>query len=136
MHGRVLGEERAHRGFAWPEYLAHGTTLAFGTDTPTAPYVPPPNMYIAATRKSPSDVSIAPHRPDFALPLADSIGHATRDAAWASHMENERGRLRAGRANHHRRRDWLRRRTEQCGYCSVANENKPRARKCGMNSES
>ena len=94
----MLGDERAHRGFAWPEYLAHGTTLAFGTDTPTAPYEPLPNMYIAATRKSPSDASIAPHRPDFALTLADSIGHATRDAAWASHMENERGMLRAGLA--------------------------------------
>ncbi len=94
----VLGDERAHRGFAWPEYLAHGTTLAFGTDTPTAPYEPLPNMYIAATRKSPGDASIAPLRPDFALPLADSIGHATRDAAWASHMENQRGMLRAGLA--------------------------------------
>ena len=94
----MLGHERAHRGFAWPEYLAHGTTLAFGTDTPTAPYESLPNMYIAATRKSPSDSSIAPHRPDFALPLADSIGHATRDAAWASHMENQRGMLRAGLA--------------------------------------
>ena len=94
----MLGHERAHRGFAWPEYLAHGTTLAFGTDTPTAPYESLPNMYIAATRKSPSDASIAPHRPDFALPLADSIGHATRDAAWASHMENQRGMLRAGLA--------------------------------------
>lgn len=94
----MLGHERAHRGFAWPEYLAHGTTLAFGTDTPTAPYQSLPNMYIAATRKSPSDASIAPHRPDFALPLADSIGHATRDAAWASHMENRRGMLRVGLA--------------------------------------
>ncbi len=94
----MLGDERAHRGFAWPEYLAHGTTLAFGTDTPTAPYASLPNMYIASTRKSPGDASIAPHRPDFALPLTDSIGHATRDAAWASHMENQRGMLRAGLA--------------------------------------
>jgi predicted amidohydrolase YtcJ len=94
----VLGSERAHRGFAWPEYLAHGTKLAFGTDTPTAPYQSLPNMYIAATRKSPGDASIAPHRPDFALPLDQAIGHATRDAAWASHMEAERGMLRAGLA--------------------------------------
>ena len=55
-------------------------------------------MYIAATRKSPSDAHVAPHRPDYALPLADSIGHATRDAAWASHMEGQRGMLRAGLA--------------------------------------
>ena len=55
-------------------------------------------MFIAATRKSPGDLSIAPHRPDFALPLAESIGHATRHAAWASHMEGQRGMLRAGLA--------------------------------------
>lgn len=94
----MLGDERAARGFAWPEYLAHGTTLALGTDTPTAPYEPLPNMFIAATRKSPGDPTLTPHRPDFALPLADAIGHATRDAAWASHLEGERGMLRAGLA--------------------------------------
>lgn len=94
----MLGEHRAHRGFAWPEYLAHGTTLALGTDTPTAPYEPLPNMYIAATRRSPKHPELAPHRPDFALPLGDAIGHATRDAAWASWMEGERGMLRAGLA--------------------------------------
>lgn len=94
----MLGDERALRGFAWPEYLAHGTTLAFGTDTPTAPYEPLPNMYIAATRKSPGDIALPAYLPEFALPLADSIGHATRDAAWASHMEDQRGMLRAGLA--------------------------------------
>lgn len=94
----LLGPERAHEGFAWPAYLAHGTTLAFGTDTPTAPYEPLPNMYIAATRCSPDDHDAVPHRPDFALPLPDAVGHATREAAWASFMEHERGMLRAGLA--------------------------------------
>ncbi|MEQ1703377.1 MAG: amidohydrolase, partial [Ilumatobacteraceae bacterium] len=94
----LLGPERAHEGFAWPAYLAHGTTLAFGTDTPTAPYEPLPNMYIAATRSSPDDSTAVPHRPDFALPLPDAIGHGTREAAWASFMEHERGMLRAGLA--------------------------------------
>jgi hypothetical protein len=94
----LIGAHRAHRGFAWPEYLAHGTTLALGTDTPTAPYEPLPNMYIAATRRSPGHPALAPHRPDFALPLADAIGHASREAAWASWMEGERGMLRTGLA--------------------------------------
>lgn len=96
--GEMLGERRAHRGFAWPEYLAHGTTLAFGTDTPTAPYQPWPNMYIAATRRSPGDPSLPPHRPDFALPLTDAVVHATRDAAWASFAEGRVGMLRCGLA--------------------------------------
>lgn len=96
--GAMLGESRAHHGFAWPEYLAHGTTLAFGTDTPTAPHEPLPNMYIASTRHSPGDPSLPPHRPDFALPIDDAIVHGTRDAAWASFGEHEFGMLRAGLA--------------------------------------
>jgi len=35
---------------------------------------------------------------DFALPLPEAVGHATREAAWASFLEGERGMLRAGLA--------------------------------------
>jgi len=92
----MLGPERASSGFAWPKYIETGALLAFGTDTPTAPHQPLPNMYIATTRKSPTDSSLEPHRPDFALPLADSLIHATRDAAWASLSEHEVGMLTPG----------------------------------------
>ncbi|MCU1401637.1 MAG: putative hydrolase, partial [Acidimicrobiales bacterium] len=92
----MLGDERADRGFAWREFLDAGTTLAFGTDTPTAPHFPLHNMYIAATRKSPGDPTLAPHRPDNALPLEEAIIHATRDAAWASGAEESLGMLRVG----------------------------------------
>jgi predicted amidohydrolase YtcJ len=94
----LLGDERAQRGFAWPEYLEHGTTLAFGTDTPTAPHNALPNMYIAATRCSAHDHTATPLRPDFALPLDESVVHGTRDSAWASFEEDRRGMLRAGLA--------------------------------------
>ena len=94
----LLGDDRAQRGFAWPEYLHHGTTLAFGTDTPTAAHQPLPNMYIAATRRSPYVPDATPLRPDFALPLADAIGYATRDSAWACFEEGRRGMLRQGLA--------------------------------------
>ena len=94
----LLGDERAQRGFAWPEYLAHGTTLAFGTDVPTAQHHPLPNMFIAATRRSPYVADAVPLRPDFALPLEESVVHGTRDAAWASFEETHRGTLRAGLA--------------------------------------
>lgn len=95
---QVLGESRASRGFAWPEFVDAGTTLAFGTDTPTAPHEPLHNMYIAATRKSPTEPHLHPHRPDFALPLADAVRHGTGDAAWASFAEGRVGMLRAGLA--------------------------------------
>jgi predicted amidohydrolase YtcJ len=92
----MIGEQRANRGFAWPEYLASGTRLVFGTDTPTAPFQPLPNMYIAATRRSPDDPTLAPHRADFSLRLDDAVVHATRDAAWASFAEHQVGMIRAG----------------------------------------
>ena len=92
----MLGAERAHHGFAWPEYIAHGATLAFGTDTPTAPHQPLPNMYIAATRRSPGHPHLHPHRPEWARPLDEAIVHATADAAWASFADEALGTLQAG----------------------------------------
>jgi len=93
-----LGPERGDNGFAWPLYLKAGAPLAFGTDTPTAPYEALPNMYIASTRKSPSDASIAPHRPDWALPMQDAICHGTREPAWACHLDHVVGMLKPGLA--------------------------------------
>jgi len=94
----LLGDERAQKGFAWPEYLAHDTRLAFGTDTPTAAHHPLPNMYIAATRRSPHVPDAVPLRPDYSLPLADAVRHATRESAWACFEDERRGMLRAGLA--------------------------------------
>ena len=94
--GAMLGDPRAQRGFAWRAFLEAGTTLAFGTDTPTAPHDPLENMYIASTRKSPSSPELPPHRPDNALPLEEAVGHATRESAWASFLEDQVGMLREG----------------------------------------
>jgi predicted amidohydrolase YtcJ len=93
-----IGPERGDNGFAWPLYLKAGAPLAFGTDTPTAPYEALPNMYIASTRKSPSDDKVAPHRPDWALPMEVAIDHGTRGPAWAAHLEEVVGVLKPGLA--------------------------------------
>lgn len=94
----MLGDDRADRGFAWPEYVDAGARLAFSTDAPTAPHGALPNMYIAATRRSALDPAFEPNRPDFALPLAQAIVHATRDAAASCGEEHLRGSIRAGLA--------------------------------------
>ena len=94
----MLGDERVDRAFAWPEYVAAGTLLAFSTDAPTAPHEALPNMYIAATRASALDPSFAPQHPQFALPLEQALGHATRDAAASVGEGHLRGRLEAGMA--------------------------------------
>jgi predicted amidohydrolase YtcJ len=91
----MLGDSRVERGFAWPEFVDAGARLALGTDTPTAPYHPLRNMYVAATRRSAIDPALPPNLPRYALPLADAVRHATRDAAWACGAD-DRGRLEAG----------------------------------------
>lgn len=91
-----LDDDRVERGFPWPWMTDAGARLAFGTDSPTSPHAPLPNMYVAATRASALDASTATNVPDFALPLAESIEHATRDSAWTCGAEHEIGRLAAG----------------------------------------
>lgn len=92
----MLGDERVDRGFPWPEMTDAGAPLVFGTDSPTSPYAPLPNMFIAATRRSALDPSLPANVPAYALPLMTAIEHATRDAAWASRAEGSYGRIAAG----------------------------------------
>ncbi|MFL1378942.1 MULTISPECIES: amidohydrolase [unclassified Nocardiopsis] len=93
---KQLGDERIERGFAWPEMTAAGAPLAFGTDSPTAPHAPLPNMFVAATRRSAQDPALAPNLEHYAVPLADAITHGTADAARACRAEDRFGRLAAG----------------------------------------
>ena len=93
---RMLGDERVDRGFPWPEMTEAGAILALGTDSPTSPHAPLPNMFVAATRRSALDPSLPPNIEHYALPLTDAIVHATRDAAWASASEHWHGRLAEG----------------------------------------
>ena len=92
----MLGDERVDRAFPWPEYEDAGTLLAFSTDAPTAPHEALANMYVASTRASALDRSVAAVHPQYALPLAAAIGHATRDAAASVGDGDWRGRIAPG----------------------------------------
>ena len=92
----MLGDSRIDRGFPWPEMTDAGATLAFGTDAPTAPLSPLRNMYVAATRRSTFDPELEANVARYALPLADAVRHATRDAAWACGSDGYTGELSAG----------------------------------------
>jgi predicted amidohydrolase YtcJ len=94
----MLGPERAEHGWAWPLYRAAGSTLAFGTDTPTAPYLPLINMYLASTRQSPNHPDVPALRPDWALPLDIAIESGTRESARAAWLEHAAGMLGPGLA--------------------------------------
>jgi predicted amidohydrolase YtcJ len=94
----MVGPERANSGFAWPLHVAAGSVLAFGTDAPTTPHWSLPNMYIAATRKSPVDDTLPALRPDWALPVEEAIVHGSRDSAWAAWLDHATGVLKAGLA--------------------------------------
>jgi hypothetical protein len=53
-------------------------------------------MFVASTRASALDRSVAAVHPQFALPLAAAIGHATRDAAASVGDGDWRGRIAPG----------------------------------------
>lgn len=92
----MLGDERVDRGFPWPEVTDADARLVFGTDSPTAPFQPLQNMYVAATRRSALVPDLPPNLEKYAVPLTEALVHATRDAAWACHGEAEIGSLSAG----------------------------------------
>jgi predicted amidohydrolase YtcJ len=92
----MLGDSRAERGFAWPEMTAAGARLAFGTDAPTAPHPPLPNMFIAHTRRSALKPELPAQQPHLALPLVEAVTHGTADSAWACRAEDALGRLAPG----------------------------------------
>ena len=93
----MLGDHRVDRGFPWPELVAAGAPLVFGTDAPTAPYPPLPNMFVATTRLSAFDQSLPANLPGYAIPVADALRHATRDAAWSCGREKDLGSLSTGK---------------------------------------
>lgn len=93
---RQLGDARVDLGYPWAEFAAAGARIALGTDAPTAPYAPLQNLYVAVTRRSPSDPDLAPNHPELHLTLERALISATRDAAEACGWGDSRGMLRAG----------------------------------------
>ncbi|KAH8731717.1 amidohydrolase family protein-like protein [Phaeosphaeriaceae sp. PMI808] len=96
---KLLGPERLKRAFAYSEFADHGAHLAIGSDSPTAPYAPLPNLYVATTRKSirQPDGMDAPINANFRLNLVQAIVAATGGAAYSCFAEKRIGRLEVGK---------------------------------------
>ncbi len=93
----MLGPERSPGGFPAAALVASGARLVLGTDAPTAPYAPLPNLFIATTRRSAMDPSLPPNEPKNVLPLNDAITYATANAAWSCFAEDRLGAIAPGR---------------------------------------
>lgn len=94
---RLLSEHRCGRAFAYKDFQDGGATLALGSDAPTAPYDPFPNLYIATTRRSTrqpeSTEKVNEH---FALSLASAISAATAGSAYSCFADSWTGKLAKG----------------------------------------
>jgi predicted amidohydrolase YtcJ len=96
---KLLGPERLKRAFAYSDFADHGAHLTIGSDSPTAPYAPLPNLYVATTRKSARqpDAKDAPVNPNFKLDLMQAITAATSGAAYSCFAEHRVGSLEIGK---------------------------------------
>lgn len=96
---KLLGPERVKRAFAYSEFADHGAPLAIGSDTPTAPYAPLPNLYVATTRKSARQPQAGdePVNANFKLELAQAVSAVTSGAAYSCFAEKRVGSLEVGK---------------------------------------
>ncbi|CAI4220151.1 unnamed protein product [Parascedosporium putredinis] len=95
----LLGSARCSRAFAYSDFAREGAVLALGSDAPTSPYDPFPNLYTATTRRSArepaSEEVVNPH---FALSLAAALTALTEGSAYSSFADAWTGKLEAGKA--------------------------------------
>ncbi|KAF2246054.1 amidohydrolase family protein [Trematosphaeria pertusa] len=96
---KLLGPERLRRAFAYKEFADHGATLAIGSDSPTAPHAPLPNLYVATTRKSARQphAGDAPVNEHFQLGIAEAVSAATKGVAYSCFAEQSLGSLEVGK---------------------------------------
>ncbi|KAK2765191.1 hypothetical protein FQN54_008890 [Arachnomyces sp. PD_36] len=93
----LIGNHRCGRAFAYKEFQDGGAPIALGTDSPTAPFDPLPNLYIATTRRSArKPESVETVNKHAALSLASSVAAASTGTAYSCFADKRTGSLRAG----------------------------------------
>lgn len=92
--GDRLGPGRAKYSYAWHTMLAHGVTLAFGTDYPVESINPFRGLYAAITRQN--EAGTATYQPQEKITLAEAIYAYTQASAFAEFREHSQGRLEPG----------------------------------------
>ena len=95
---RLIGEHRRKRAFPYREFVDGGATLALGSDAPTAPHQPLPNIYVATTRRSYRDPELTTTvNPEFALTVCQAMAGATQGSAYSTFADKWAGTLAPGK---------------------------------------
>lgn len=94
----LIGHKRCSRAFAYREFLDDEVHIALGTDAPTAPAEPMPNLYNATTRRSAREPQTTETvNPHFALPLLSAFSAATAGSAYSCFADRITGTIEAGK---------------------------------------
>lgn len=96
--GARLGPDRSYRAYAWHSLLAHGVTLAFGTDYPVESISPFRGLYAALTRRNETGTATfqPEHAADETLTLNEALYAYTQASAFAEFREHLKGRVEPG----------------------------------------
>ncbi|KAG6003587.1 hypothetical protein E4U21_001874 [Claviceps maximensis] len=94
---RLIGEDRCKRAFAYREFADAGAPLALGSDAPTAPHQPLPNLYVATTRRSYREPDLQTVvNPEFTLTVCQALAGATHGSAYSTFADSWTGSLKVG----------------------------------------
>uniref|UniRef100_A0A8H7K3D8 Amidohydrolase 3 domain-containing protein n=1 Tax=Bionectria ochroleuca TaxID=29856 RepID=A0A8H7K3D8_BIOOC len=98
---KLIGKDRCGRAFAYREFADAGALMALGSDSPTSPWNPMHNLYVATTRKSsrkPGFENGKTVNEHFRLGLCESIVAATDGAARSVFAEKRVGEIAVGKS--------------------------------------
>jgi len=92
----VLGPARADLQYPWASLLAHGATLAFGSDWPVSTADPLWGIEVAVNRTDPAHRSQTPFLPEQRISLDDALRAATRNSAKVQGLDHLTGAVAPG----------------------------------------
>ncbi|MGO2378055.1 amidohydrolase [Brevibacterium aurantiacum] len=92
----LIDESAQLAAYAWPDLLAAGAHVAFGSDGPVEPANPFAAIYAAMTRANLSGDATTSFQPCRRLSAAEAIRQHTQGPAYAAGIEDRRGYLAPG----------------------------------------
>ncbi|HEV2400407.1 MAG TPA: amidohydrolase [Candidatus Sulfotelmatobacter sp.] len=93
----LLGPDRASHADSFKIYDDAGIVQAFGSDWGVFPFEPLPAIYCAVTRMTPEGMPAGGWYPAGRISVEAALRHFTRDGAYATFDENQRGTLTTGK---------------------------------------